>query len=134
MLDYENLIKRAEELLPEKGEAHKRFEVPKVRGRIQGKKTIISNMKAISDYVDRDENMIFKFLLKELATNGVKEGNFYIFNGKFGSNRLNEKVLKFVNAFVNCRECNYPDTKITKKDRIMFLKCMACGAKYPIRK
>ena len=134
MDDYEKLLKRAESLMPEKSEEHKRFEVPKIRGRIQGKKTIVSNLKAISDYLDRDENMIFKFLLKELATKGVKEGKFYVFTGKFGATQINDKVQKFVNEFVNCRECGYPDTKLKKQDRIMFIKCMACGAKYPVRK
>ncbi|MBN1923579.1 MAG: translation initiation factor IF-2 subunit beta [Nanoarchaeota archaeon] len=134
MMDYDSLIKRAEELMPEKGKEHKRFEVPKIKGRIQGKKTIISNMKAITDYIDRPEEMVFKFLLKELATKGVKEGSFYVFNGKFGATQINEKIDKFVNEFVNCRECAKPDTKLSKQDRIMFIKCMACGAKYPVRK
>lgn len=133
-MDYESLLKRAKKLLPEKGEEHKRFEVPKVKGRIQGKKTIISNMKAISDYVDRPEGMLFKYLLREFGTKGVKDGNFYVFNGKFGATLINEKIDKFVKEYVNCRECGKPDTKLHKQDRINFIKCMACGAKYPIQK
>lgn len=131
-MEYDELLKRAKKLLPEKSEEHKRFEVPKVRGRIQGKKTIVSNIKSISDFIARPETMLFKFLLKELATKGVKEGNFYTFNGRFNSTLINERIQKFVNEFVNCRECKKPDTKLSKQDRVIFLKCMACGAKYPL--
>jgi len=132
-MNYDELVKRAKDLLPEKQEEHQRFEVPKVRGRIQGKKTTISNFKSICDFIARPEDMVFKFLLKELATKGVKEGKFYVFNGKFNSTLINEKLQKFVNEFVNCRECGKPDTKLSKQDRISLIKCMACGAKYPIQ-
>ncbi len=132
-MSYNELLNRARELLPEKGEERSRFEVPKVKGRIQGKRTIISNLKAIADYIDRDESLLFKFLLKELATKGVRDGNYYVFNGKFGSTLINNKIQKFVNEYVICRECGKPDTKLIKQDRIYFIKCMACGARYPIR-
>lgn len=134
MIDYNELVKRAREKLPEKGVSHERFEVPKIRGRIQGKKTVVSNLKQISDYLARPETMVFKSLLKELATKGVKDGKFYVFNGKFGASLINSKIAKFVKEFVICRECKKPDTKIIKQGRITFIKCMACGAKYPIRK
>jgi translation initiation factor 2 subunit 2 len=133
-MDYDELLKRAKTLLPEKGEEKQRFEVPKVKGRIQGKKTIISNMKAISDYLARPETMLFKYLLREFGTKGVKDGNFYVFTGKFGATLINEKIGKFVSEYVNCRECGKPDTKLSKQDRINFIKCMACGAKYPIQR
>ena len=134
MTNYEDLVKRARKILPEKMESHARFEIPKVKGRIQGKKTLISNLKQISDYLARDTTMVFKALLKELATKGVKDGNFYIFNGKFGASLINAKIEKYVKEFVTCRECKKPDTKLEKQGRVMFIKCMACGAKYPIRK
>lgn len=133
-MEYDELVKRAKELLPERGEEKQRFEVPRVKGRIQGKKTIINNLKAISDYLDRPEKMLFKYLLKEFGTKGIKDGNYYVFTGKFGATLINEKVEKFVNEYVKCRECGKPDTKLKKQDRINFVKCMACGAKYPIQK
>jgi translation initiation factor 2 subunit 2 len=134
MMNYQDLAKRFRELMPYKGEEKTRFEVPKVKGRIQGKKTIISNLKQIADFLDRDEKMLLSFLLKELATKGVQEGQFTNFSGNFSADKINEKIDKFVNEFVNCRECKKPDTKLVKKDRVMFITCMACGAKYPVRK
>jgi translation initiation factor 2 subunit 2 len=134
MMTYEGLAKRFRELTPFKGEEKTRFEVPKVKGRIQGKKTIINNLKQIADFLDRDEKFLLSYLLKELATKGINEGQYTTFNGNFNAERINEKVAKFVNEFVNCRECKKPDTKLVKKDRVMFIECMACGAKYPIRK
>jgi len=134
MMTYEELAKRFRELTPFKGEEKTRFEVPKVKGRIQGKKTIINNLKQIADFLDRDEKFLLSYLLKELATKGINEGQYTTFNGNFSAERINEKVAKFVNEFVNCRECKKPDTKLVKKDRVMFIECMACGAKYHIRK
>ncbi|MDD2678858.1 MAG: translation initiation factor IF-2 subunit beta [Candidatus Nanoarchaeia archaeon] len=133
-MKYDELAKRLRKLMPYKGEEKTRFEVPKVKGRMQGKKTIISNLKQIADFLDRDEKLLLSFLLKELATKGVIDGQYTIFNGNFSADKINEKVSKFVNEFVNCKECKKPDTKLTKTDRVMQITCMACGAKYPIRK
>lgn len=133
MMEYDDLVKRMEKLLPGKGEEKTRFEVPKVKGRIQGKKTMIINLKAIADFLDRDEKLLLKFLLKELGTKAIKESTHYVLTGKFSAQLINEKIDKFVNEFVKCRECKKPDTKMTKHDRINSIKCMACGAKYPIR-
>jgi len=134
MMSYQDLVKRFRELMPYKGEEKTRFEVPKVKGRVQGKKTIISNLKQIADFLDREEKLLLSFLLKELATKGIIEGQYVKFNGNFSADKINEKVSKFVNEFVNCKECKKPDTKLTKVDRVMYINCMACGAKYPIRK
>jgi translation initiation factor 2 subunit 2 len=134
MESYDELVKRAQSLLPHKGEEKNRFEIPSVKGRVQGKKTVIINLKAIADFVDRDEDFLFSYLMRELATKGIKEGNYHVFMGNFAAIKINEKVLSFVKEYVNCRECGKPDTKMSKTDRIMFIKCMACGAKYPIRK
>lgn len=133
-MKYDNLVKRVNELLPDKKEAEtKRFKVPKVKGRIQGNKTIITNLKSISDYLDRSEEMVYKYLIKEFGTKAIKQGNQYVFTGRFPSGKINEKIKKFVKEYVTCKECGKPDTKLIKQDRIHFIKCMACGAKYPIK-
>lgn len=132
-MTYDELLKKARRELPAQTKKDIRFEVPKVMGMLQGNKTVINNLKEIANYLSRPPEHLIKFLLRELATSGEIKGKITIFIGKFGSKTLNEKVQKYMTEFVTCRECKKPDTKITKQDRVTLLKCMACGASYPIR-
>ena len=62
MQSYEILLKRAKEKLPKVQTKSSRFEVPKIRGPVEGNKTILSNMHAISDLVGRPPQHILKYL------------------------------------------------------------------------
>jgi len=130
---YDEMLKRAYNVLPKNVFEKKRFEVPRVQGLIQGNKTIVSNFNQISDYLSRPPEHLLKFLLRELATSGSVEGSHIVFTGKFKSSDLNEKIDKYVNEFVICRECGKPDTKLLKEERLTFMKCMACGSKRNLR-
>lgn len=132
-MKYEEMLKRAKEKLPREILEKSRFEPPKPASFIQGNKTILSNFTHIANYLNRDQKHFFKFLLKELATSGNIEGTKTIFVGRFSSKQLSEKIKKYIDEFVICPECRKPDTKIVKEDRISSLKCMACGAKRPVR-
>ena len=35
--------------------------------------------------------------------------------------------------FVLCKECKKPDTELLKEDRLLFIHCLACGAKHSVR-
>jgi len=50
-------------------------------------------------------------------------------------NRLNIKFSINQNSkeFVVCKECGKPDTELIKQGRITLIKCLACGAKHPLR-
>lgn len=131
--NYENLLEEAYgkvKVIEDKGE---RFEIPKVEGHFEGKKTIITNFMNIASYLRRNQEHLQKFLLKELATSGQKEGDRLVLNNKVPSAKINPKIEEYVREFVLCRECNKPDTEIIKEEKINFLHCLACGAKHPIR-
>ena len=49
-MDYEKLLERAESKIPKKITEDIRFEIPKVKGHIEGSKTIITNFIQISNY------------------------------------------------------------------------------------
>ena len=76
--DYDKLLKRGIKQLPEVVEEVSRFEIPKVKGHIQGNKTIISNINEIVEKLRRPSAHIVKFLLKELAAPGEIKGNFFV--------------------------------------------------------
>jgi translation initiation factor 2 subunit 2 len=47
--------------------------------------------------------------------------------------KINEKIEAYAKEFVICSECKKPDTELTKENRLMFIKCLACGAKKTVR-
>ena len=113
MDDYENLLNRAIDQLPPEVFESKRFEP--------------------ADSLNRDPQHILKFLLRELGTAGNLEGVRAILQGKFNHFLINERIDEYIEKFVICHECNRPDTKIVREDRIFILKCAACGARAPLK-
>lgn len=75
-----------------------------------------------------------KFLLGELGTAGKIDGNRAIFNGKFEQSLINGLIRSYVDDYVICSECGKPDTRLVKDDRILLLRCDACGGHRPVRK
>lgn len=132
MTDYNKLLDKAYAEVKQVT-AGSRFEIPKVEGHIEGKKTIITNFYQISDYLRRNSEHFQKFILKELATSGQREGDRLVLNNKVPSAKINQKIEQYTKEFVLCKECGKPDTELTKEDRITFLHCLACGAKHSIR-
>ena len=132
-MDYEKLLKRARENMPDVALEKERFEIPKIKGHLQGNKTILSNFNQIADILGRDANHMLKYVLKELASPGdIKRGGVII-GSKTSATRINDIIRKYANEFVLCKECGKPDTKIIKEGQFHFLKCQACGSKYAVK-
>jgi translation initiation factor 2 subunit 2 len=132
-MDYEKLLARAKKTLPEVADTKERFEIPKVKGLVEGNKTIITNFQQIVSILRREEKHLLKYLLRELATPGVIDGQRLIIGRKINSAIINEKIEKYAKEFVICKECGKPDTQIIKEGQVSVLKCTACGAKHPIK-
>ena len=130
---YESLLKRAQELLPQKTTAAERLEVPKVLGHIQGNKTIVSNFHNIADVIGRPLDHFLKYILKELATSGELTKTALIIGTKVPASRINEKIQQYLKDFVICPECKRPDTKLEREDNVTFIKCSACGARHAVK-
>jgi translation initiation factor 2 subunit 2 len=127
--NYESMLDEAYVKLPEVRDIKTRFEVPKVRGHIQGNTTIISNFHQIAQTFNRPVEHMFKFILKELATPGDLKKNGIIFGAKVPASRINEKIEKYAVDYVYCGECGKPDTKLLREGNYLFKRCLACGAK-----
>ena len=130
--DYEKMLEDAQSQIPEKIKSQERFEIPKVIGRFQGNKTVITNLSEISQALGRDINHMIKYLTKSLAAAIETQGSLVIFGRKIKSDLINEKIGAYAKTYVICKECTRPDTQLVREDRILFLKCQACGAKQPI--
>jgi len=130
---YEEMLKIAVEKIPKKVKTEDRFKIPEIVYEVQGNRTIIKNFQEFLSVFRRDAKHFSKFLFKELATPGHQQGNFLILQRVIPISILRKKVESYVKEFVFCKQCNEPDTKLVRKDRIYFLVCEACGAEYPVR-
>ena len=115
------------------GKENGRFEVLKIQGSFEGKRTILTNFFQIADYIRRNHEHFQKFILKELATSGYRDGDRLILNIKVPSVKINQKIEEYLKEFVLCKECKKPDTELIKENRLNFVHCLACGAKHSVR-
>lgn len=132
-MDYEKLLNNAYEKVKRVEGTGERFEITKIEGHFEGRRTILTNFFQIASHLRREPEHLQKFLLKELATSGQIEGDKLILNNKISSSKINPKIEQYTKEFVLCKECGKPDTEITKEGKINLVHCLACGAKHPIR-
>jgi translation initiation factor 2 subunit 2 len=134
MSEYEELLNQAYKEIKQADTSSQRFEIPKIEGHFEGKKTILTNFFQIASYLRRTPEHFQKFMLKELAVSGQKESERLVLNRKVSSAQINQKIEEYARQFVICKECRKPDTEIIKEDRLAFIHCLACGAKHPVSK
>ncbi|HIG95421.1 TPA: translation initiation factor IF-2 subunit beta [Candidatus Woesearchaeota archaeon] len=131
--EYEQLLDKALAEMPEFVFEKHRFEIPKVKGHLQGNKTVISNFLQIADLFRRRPEHMLKYVLKELAAPGGIRSGQMILGSKIPASKINEKIQKYANEFVLCGECGKPDTQLEKEKTVTYLKCTACGAKNVVK-
>ncbi|MFH0749175.1 MAG: translation initiation factor IF-2 subunit beta [Candidatus Bathyarchaeota archaeon] len=131
--EYLKLLEKAITQLPPEIIKKDRFEIPKPASSISGRRTILYNLKEICDRLKRDSNHLLKYLGGELATSATIDKDRTIFQGKFDNKILGQLIERYVNDFVLCPVCHQPDTRISRKERIYFLDCDACGAASSIK-
>jgi translation initiation factor 2 subunit 2 len=131
--NYDDLLKRACDQMPEVQTKRERLELPRIMIQTVGMRTIINNFKEISDSLDRDPQHLLKFLTREMATAATFHDNRAIFQGKFRADSFERLLHRYMEGYVVCPVCKRPDTKIVKEKRLTFLVCNACGAKSAIK-
>ena len=137
MTEYEKLLESAYKEVKQVSTNGDRFEIPKIEGHFEGKKTILTNFFQIASHIRRKPEHFQKFLLKELAASGQREGDRLILNITVPSEKINQKIEEYIKEFVLCKECGKPDTEIIKEPnnpKITQIHCLACGAKHPVSK
>lgn len=134
MNDYLANLERALDNLPEIKGSSERFVVPEPKLLTEGKTTVLDNFINIANKLNREPEHIFKYLLRELGTAGKMDGSRAIFQGRFSTENIAAIVNDYINEYVICSECGRPDTHLIKSDRILTLRCDACGAHRPVKK
>ena len=134
MNDYLANLDRALKQVPEIKGSGERFVVPDPKLLTEGKTTVLENFAVIVDKLNREPEHIFKFLLRELGTAGKMDGSRAIFQRKLTSSMISELINAYVKEYVTCSECGRPDTHLIKSERVLTLRCDACGAHRPVTK
>ena len=94
--DYATLLSRARTQLPDSVLEKERFEIPKVRGHMEGNKTIISNFQQIVQSLRRPPEHLLKYVLKQLAAPGeISRSGLLIIGTKINASRVNDKVREY---------------------------------------
>ena len=132
-MEYVELLKRARQNLPEVVHEKARFELPKVRGHLEGNKTIVTNFLQIAESLRRQPEHLLKFILRELATPGELRRALLVLGTKVPASRVNEKLRQYAEEFVFCKECGKPDTDIKQDGEFSYLVCSVCGARHPVK-
>ncbi len=91
-MEYEKLLKKARKEMPESVFQKERFEIPKIKGHIQGNRTIIVNFQQIAEVLGRKQEHLLKYILKELAVPGDIKKRAVIFGAK-GFSRGRDHVI-----------------------------------------
>jgi len=132
-MNYKDMLKKARNEMPESVFESERFEIPPVKGHIQGNKTVISNFFMVADVLGRNPEHLLKYTLKELATPGNLTRSALILGAKVPASRINEKIRKYASEYVLCPECGKPETKISMEGDLSYMRCQACGAKHQVK-
>ncbi len=134
MGDYEQLLDRAYKKLPTLSVEKVDFKIPEADSLIQGNKTIIKNLGQIADVARRDKAEIAKYLTRELAAPVSIEGSTLNIMTKVQASILNEKIKRYFELYIICKECHKPDTHVHGTDRgYTTIVCEACGARYTVK-
>jgi translation initiation factor 2 subunit 2 len=133
-LEYNSLLDRLYMSLPTKTLESTRFELPTVDSIIQGKQTVWKNFSKCSKDLKREENQMYKFVMKEISTSSTIVNGTLVLNGIFNNFKMNQILTKYIKFFVLCSACQKPDTDIIVQNNVKILKCTACGAIHPLPK
>lgn len=134
-MDYSDLLKRARGALPKEAlKERERFEIPRLDSTIVGNRTFVKNLVDVAQVLRREPDHLMKWMAKELASAGQIEGKGAIFQGKFTPQAIGAKFQQYLDTYILCGECGKPDTRLIKEERLLILKCEACGAKRSVPK
>ena len=109
-----------------------RYKMPKLQVKVEGRgngiKTVLLNVDDLGLALKRDASEITKFFGCELGAQTTFTDRAIV-NGAHRDADLQQHLCKYIDIFVLCRNCRYPETHYRVKDEIIAQKCLACGHK-----
>ena len=133
-MNYDQLLDRAFKQLPSLSEEKSDFKIPEADALVQGNRTIVRNLAQIADVARRDKDEVAKYLTKELAAPVSIDNQSLVIMARIQTGTLNEKIRKYFELYIVCKECHKPDTHVQSVARgYTTIVCEACGAKYTVK-
>jgi translation initiation factor 2 subunit 2 len=132
---YQELLDRAFKFIrqdnPNSESGHRRFVIPPPQVVREGtKKTLFTNISEICKRIHRPQEHLVAFLLAELGTTGsVDKDQMLVIKGRFQPAQIESLLRNYIVEYVTCKTCRYPDTVLTKENRLTFMQCQACGSR-----
>lgn len=112
-----------------------RYKMPRIMGKVEGRgngiKTVLANVVDVASSLNREPQEITKFFGTDLGAQTTYDEAIdrAIVNGAHTDTDLQNKLRTYIEKFVLCLTCRYPETGYKVKDGIIVQKCLACGAK-----
>jgi translation initiation factor 2 subunit 2 len=131
--NYEELLDKAYEKIPDNAKKSSRFEIPTVELRIESRNTFITNFNKIISTLNRGKKHFLGIFLKKAGTMGEIRGQNLFLKGQYKEQVLNRLIENYTKTYVLCSICKKPDTQIQREGKKYFLKCTACGARIEIK-
>jgi len=131
--NYDEILEKAYEKIPENAKKSSRFEIPKVNLRIESRNTFITNFNKIISTLNRDRRHFLGIFLKTAGTMGEIRGQQLFLKGQYKDQVLNRLIANYTKTYVLCSICNKPDTDIQREGKKNYLKYTACGAREEIK-
>ena len=91
--DYETLLNRARDNIPEDISSRERWRLPEPQIMIEGSNTILRNFTEVVGMMDRDDNHVYQYILNELGTSGSRDGPRARFKGRIPPKRLKKAIV-----------------------------------------
>lgn len=130
---YLELLRQARANLPENVGNKERWKLPNPDVIVEGRMTLLRNLPQMLDATRRERDHLVKFLLSQIGVAGAVDGDRLVFTGRVSTTKIQNVLDDYVETYVRCSECGAPDTHLEKSDRVLLLKCEACGAHKPIK-
>ncbi|HDI85894.1 MAG: translation initiation factor IF-2 subunit beta [Thermoproteota archaeon] len=134
--EYLEMLRAARESAPPVIVSGERFVPPRPVVVIEGRQTHIVNFREICNELNRDPQMVARYLSKELGSPYFLTENSrkLILSRRIDPHLVEARVKRFIDRYVICPLCKRPDTKLIKVKKALILKCEACGAETPVPK
>jgi translation initiation factor 5 len=108
--------------------------MPLIQTRVEGKgngiKTKLLNLENVSKHLRIPPQYPLRFVGAEVGANVDIKVNTV--NGKFSTDDIKVILDKFIDKFILCPVCGYPETVIVVERKDLVGICSACGAHSPL--
>jgi translation initiation factor 2 subunit 2 len=136
---YSELLERAFDIMRSKnpgavqGEKRRFVMKPPQVIRLGSKKSGFINFVEICKLMHRTPDHVLSYLLAELGTSGTLDGSdVLVLKGRFQQKQMESVLRRYIREYVTCTTCRSPDTILSRANRMFFLTCETCAARYSV--